>query len=75
MTISIKNYDGTEKHQMLRHEDGFEVVTELLLSQEGKLLNKTCRRGMLKECFYYYCEFIIIHWVSFSMNHMGIGKL
>ncbi|XP_063396342.1 uncharacterized protein LOC134680958 [Mytilus trossulus] len=50
MTISIKNYDGTEKHQMLRHEDGFEVVTELLLSQEGKLLNKTCRRERNSSC-------------------------
>lgn len=47
MTVSIRNYDGTEKHQMLHQEEGFEVVTEMLLSQEGKLLSKSCRRGLI----------------------------
>jgi hypothetical protein len=47
MTVSIRNYDGTEKHQMLRQEEGFEVVTEMLLSQDGKLLAKSCRRGLI----------------------------
>lgn len=50
MTVSIRNYDGTEKHQMLRQEEGFEVVTEMLLSQEGKLLAKSCRRERTSSC-------------------------
>ncbi|KAK3084068.1 hypothetical protein FSP39_007629 [Pinctada imbricata] len=41
LTLSVKNYDGTERHQTLSQRGEFELVTDLLLGSDGKLLAKT----------------------------------
>lgn len=46
LTFSARNYDGTERHQTVSEQIGCEVVTDLLLGVDGRVLAKTqSRRG------------------------------
>lgn len=46
VSISVKNYDGSQTHQTITKEGCYETVTEVTLGEAGQLLSKTSRRGM-----------------------------
>ncbi|XP_062590273.1 uncharacterized protein LOC134251862 [Saccostrea cucullata] len=51
LTFSSRNYDGTERHQMISDQIGCEIITDLLLGVDGRVLAKTqCRREKSSSC-------------------------
>lgn len=50
LTVSVKNYDGTQQHKIVAHDDGIETVTDMLLGTDGRLLAKSTTRERTSSC-------------------------
>ena len=53
LSISVKNYDGTETHQTILKDSDYETLTEVTLGESGHILSRSSRRGMFKLCELY----------------------
>lgn len=47
LSISVKNYDGSETHQTIMKGSDYETLTEVTLGESGQILSRMSRRGIL----------------------------
>ena len=60
LSISVKNYDGTETHQTILKDTDFETLTEVTLGESGQVLSRMSRRGRVYRLLYIYDTFLHI---------------
>lgn len=45
VSISMKNYDGSETHQTIMKDKSYETLSEVTLGESGQVLAKSLKRG------------------------------
>ena len=45
LSISMKNYDGSETHQTITKDSDYETLVEVTLGESGQILSRMSRRG------------------------------
>ena len=49
LSISVKNYDGTETHQTILKDSDSETLTEVMLGESGHVLLRSSTRGRVRK--------------------------